>query len=198
MLDDPGLRIVRHQVIILIVPQQRPRAHFVPRAVLAQDHLFVDVPLEVLKPDRPVEVDGVVDLVHVVVDGFVHGLDAAGDEDLTLELLGLLAADETLELFDQLLRFFFGDELRRLHAVDQQFQLRQLVRTLADVVVGLPAALLRDDVEAEVLQFLEVLVDGLAVRPDAVLRQRFDDLGRGHAMVVVGAFQQDLPEVEEF
>ena len=61
------------------------------------------------------------DLVHIIVDTLVHGLDTAGDNYLSLKLLTLISADQRLQFFNELFGFFISDEFSRLNRVYQQF-----------------------------------------------------------------------------
>ena len=122
-----------------------------------------------MKADLAVLGDAAVDLVHVIVDGLVHGLDAVGHKDLAAELPGLIDAGEALDLFDEGDRLFVGDEFGCLHAVHQQLQLGQLKLPVADVIAAPPILFGLDDVQPEPAQGLDVVIDAFALGPDVLL-----------------------------
>ena len=118
--DGMGVRIVADQVVILIVPGQRPGADMVAFAIPLQAGFFFYRPLEVLEGNLHVGGNRRVDFVYIIIDALVHGLDAAGDGDLALQLPGLIAAGQLLELSDQLVGFFGGNKTGSLHGIDEQ------------------------------------------------------------------------------
>ena len=103
-----------------------PWADAVPPAVPAQRFLLLHRPLKVLETDLLPLSDGAVELVDVVVDALVHGLDPPGDEYLPLQLPGVVDADQRLQLFDETAGLALRDEPGGLHRIHQQLQLRQL------------------------------------------------------------------------
>ena len=120
MLDLVVFGVVSDKIIVLIIPQKRPRTDTVPGAVFAQFRLFFDIPLIILEADAAFGADGFVEFVHVVVDALVHRFDAAGDDDLALQILGLVAADQRGQLPDQLGGLPVRDELGGLDGVDEE------------------------------------------------------------------------------
>ena len=78
-----------------------------------------------MKPDFSVGGDTPVNLIHVVVDGLVHGLNPVFHKYLAVELLGLMDTGQPLDLLDEAHGLFLGDKFGGLHAVHQQLQLRQ-------------------------------------------------------------------------
>ena len=76
------------------------------------------------------------DLIHVIVHTLVHGLDPTRYKHLALQLPGLVDAGKALKFFDQLHGFFIGNEFRRLYAIHQQFQLRQLESAVRHVIAS--------------------------------------------------------------
>ena len=59
---------------------------------LFQSHESFHLQESVQKPDLPVVGDAVVNLIHIVVDGLVHGLDAVFHKDLPVKKLGAVYA----------------------------------------------------------------------------------------------------------
>ena len=196
MLDAVVRGVVGDQVVIFVVPRQAPGAQLVPRAVAAQLHFAGDVPLEILEPDLRIGIDGLVQLVHVVIDALVHGLHAPGDHHLPVQLAGLVPADQPLQLADQVPRLAVGDELRRLHRIHQQLQLRQLEFPGAEVIIRVPPALFADDVQAEAPQLLEIQVQRLAVGVHIVGGQLFGDLLQRQRVVLVRLLGEDPRQVQ--
>ena len=200
VLDDVRLAVEPDHIIVFVVPGQRPRADAVAFSIAAE--LLFERPALLRKVDRPLEVaeadfyasrDCRMDLVDVVVDAFVHRLDTVGDKHLPLEQPRLVHAREAFHLFDQLGGFFVGDEFGGLHRVDQQLELGQLEGPVRDEVF-VPRAL---DVQPVNAQHFEVVVDALALRRDAVTAERVEDLRQREPVLVVGAFEQDLHEIEQ-
>ena len=66
------------------------------------------------------------ELINVIVDALVHGLDPPGDQHLSLKLPGVVDADQRLQLFDEPAGLALRDEPGGLHRIHQQLQLRQL------------------------------------------------------------------------
>ena len=190
------LRVVHHEVVLLVVPHQSPWAALVPHAVVPRLHLLLQVPVEVLELYLPVLVDRLVQLVDVVINTLVHRLDAPGHDDLAVELLRLVDADQRFKFLDQLARLAVGDELRGLHRVHEQLQFRQLKVTYADAVVDVVPRLVRYDVQAEVAELFEVAVKRLPVGIDSVSLELVDDLGHSKAVRVIRLLQEYLREIE--
>ena len=68
---------------------------------MAELPLLGDGIVEIAEADLPVLRDAGVNLVDVIVDGLVHGLDAVGHEHLPPELIRFMHAAEPLDLLDQ-------------------------------------------------------------------------------------------------
>ena len=101
VLDLGLFRVEADEIVVLIIPHQAPGTDLIPTSVFTQFHLFFDIPAVVLKADPPVSADGIMKLVYIIVDALIHGLDPAGDGDLSLQLGRLIFADKGLEFFDQ-------------------------------------------------------------------------------------------------
>ena len=114
----------------------------------------------------------------VVVNAFVYGLVAVGNEHLLFQPAGVVGAHKTQKLFDERAALAFGDEGGRLHGVDEQLDLRQF-KFAADELVGVAAALFYFDVQTQKLQAFHVAVKGLAFRGDVVRPQVIRDLMDG-------------------
>lgn len=111
--------------------------------------------------------DGAADIIHIAVDGHVHGLDAAAHDDLMMKLLRLIFAGEALELSNQLKGFFLRDEFGGLHAVHQQLQFGKLKVPLPDKVNGRSAVLSGLDVQPELPQRLSGIRPGITQKAQA-------------------------------
>ena len=158
--------------------------------------MFVHVPLEIFEADLAAGADGLVQLVHVVVNALVHGLHAAGDHHLALQLLALVLADQGFQLLDELRGFAVGDEFGRLDRVHQKLQLRQLKIPAPDIVVAVVAHLVGNDVHAEIPQLLKIQIKSFAVGVHAVGRQLRDDLGHGQRMQIVRLLRKNLQQIK--
>ena len=192
MPDLPGVGIVTHQIIILIIPGQPPRTDVIPGAVPPQLHFLLHVPLIVLEPDLLILRDRIVDGIHCIIKALVHRLDPAGYKDLPLQLHGLVSADLLLQLPDQGVRLFLGNEFRRLDRVHQKLQFRQLEGPADHVVmIALPHRLALD-LDSQHFQIPQIRVNALPVRSDIVPGQRFLDLRHGNIMLIIRLLQHDL------
>ena len=161
------------------------------------EHLLLFfIPLEIPEGDLPVLTDGGVQHIHIVIDLLVRCLDAPGDDHLALQLLCLMGADQPLQLFNEVLGFPVGDELRGLHRIHQELQLGELKPAASQVIISVPADLLTDDLEAEVRQLLKILVKSLSVRIDLAGGEFLDDLRHGEPVRVVGGLGEDLHQVK--
>ena len=90
-------------------------------SVVAQHHFFPDIPLKILKLNPGVAANGSMDLVHIIIDAFIHSLDPSGDQHLAVQLSGFVSADQALQFFDQGLGFPFSNEFGRLDGIHEQF-----------------------------------------------------------------------------
>jgi len=107
--------VIRDKIVVLVIPGEKPWADFVDCAVLARNHLLVHIPVEVLETDLFVVSDRGIDDIDTVVDVFVECLVAVCDNNLTLELSGIVLTDQMLKLADQLARFLCCNKLGRLY-----------------------------------------------------------------------------------
>ncbi len=80
--------------------------------VMAQNHFFFYIPLEILEFDLPIRRDRIMDLVHAVINTLVHGLDPSGDVDLALQFRRFVFTDLRLQFFYQLICLFCSDKFR--------------------------------------------------------------------------------------
>ena len=190
MLAQSGLGIPRQQIVIFIVPHQRQRADDVKRALFPIPALLGDGVFKVVKTDLPIPGNGVGDLVDIIINALVHALDAAVDIELRI-----IDAGKTFDFFDKGQRLFVRDEFRRLHAVDQQLELRHFKRARADIIPG-RARFRLHDVQPEDAQRLQIVIDALALRRNAVLGKLRDHLRHGHRVALVRLLQQDLHQAQ--
>ena len=168
MLDDSSLRVIGHQIVVFIVPGHGEGTDYIVRAAVAVLPLLGHIVLKVQKPDLPVFGDAVVNLIHIVVDGLVHGLDAVFHKDLPVQKLGAVYAGQCLDLLDEGRGLFVGDEFGGLHAVHQQLQLRQLKGAACHIIAEHAAPLAFLNIHAEGAQRLDVIVNAFALCGDAV------------------------------
>ena len=168
VLDDSSLRVIGHQIVVFIVPGHGEETDYIVRAAVAVLPLLGHIVLKVQKPDLPVIGDAVVNLIHIVVDGLVHGLDAVFHKDLPVQKLGAVYAGQCLDLLDEGRGLFVGDEFGGLHAVHQQLQLRQLKGAACHIIAEHAAPLAFLNIHAEGAQRLDVIVNAFALCGDAV------------------------------
>ena len=196
VLSQLRLSVPRQQVVVFVIPHQRHRADDVERTVLTVVALLVDRVLKVVEADLPVAGNGIGDLVHIIIHALVHALDAAAHIDLPLQELRVVNARKAFDLLDERQRLFVRDEFRRLHAVDQQLELRHFKRACADVIPG-RARLRLHDVQPEGAQGLEVIINALALGRDVVSSKLRDHLRYGHRVAFIRLLQQDLHQVQQ-
>ena len=197
MPDGGSGAVVADEIIVLVVPQQSVGTHVVPRTAAAQYALSAPVVPGVVKPDALIAVDGGVQLVHQIVYGLVHRLDAVFDDDLPPQPLGLMDAGEPFELGDQLQRLFSRDESGGLHAVSEQPQLRELEHPFADIPAAAVPVADADQIEPEGLQRFQIAVYALALGADALRGKILQKLRRGDGMRLIGIAFKILPEKQQ-
>ena len=191
--DAVALRM-RDQIVILIVPAQGVGAGSVGAvAVMA---LTVNAPVKVAEGDLGIVRNGVVDAIHVIVDALVHGLDAAGDCDLTAEAARVMTAGEGLQLGDQLHGLALCQKARGLHRVHQKLQLRKLKGAGGEEEAAAAAAP-RADIHAEVLQAGNVAVDAFTLGLNAPFREVFQNVLGGERVIFVALLLEQLPQIEK-
>ena len=120
MLDFVRSCVITNEVVVFVVPHQAPGADLIQRAIMPQNRIALEIPLEIVEGDLFAVRDGRVDGIHVVVDQLVRSLDSSGYNDLPLQLPCLIYADEVFQLFDQRLRFLIRDEFGGLYRVYQE------------------------------------------------------------------------------
>ena len=74
-------------------------------------------PPKILKADLLVVVHSQMDLIYIVIDGFVHGFDPVLHIHLSGQHLGLSFAGETFDFFNKLVRLFRCYKLRGLNGI---------------------------------------------------------------------------------
>ena len=188
--------VVSRQIIVFVVPDEPRRGHVVPLSLPAEHPLLLHVVLKILEADASVVGNGGVELVNGIIDALVHGLGPAIHVNLPLELAGLVAAGQGLQLSDQVAAFPLGDKPGGLHRVHQQLELGQLEGPLSQKPPRvLSLAVLH--VQAEYPQGLHVVIDALALSLDVPLLQPLDQLGHRHGVVLVGALPQQPAQAEQ-
>ena len=117
--------VICHKIIIFIVPSKRPRAYLIGLPATPQFLLTVSIPLEILKRNLLISVDGIVDVVHRVIDTFVHVLNTVCHMDISRKFLCLVLTRQPFDLLDQCFTFLAGNELRTLNGIHKQLQFRK-------------------------------------------------------------------------
>ena len=79
--------------------------------------------------------------IYIIVDTFVHGLDPAMNKNLSLDLIGLVLADEAFDLLDEFTGLPLRNKLRALDCIDQELHLCQFELSDAHMVIGLSSDL---------------------------------------------------------
>ena len=96
MLQNSSLGIVGNQVIIFIIPCQKPWTYLVKSAVLAQLHLFMHIPVKILETNLHIAGYCSINHIYTVVNGFIDRFVAVNDYDLTLQFSGIVIADKLI------------------------------------------------------------------------------------------------------
>ena len=154
---------------------------------MAQLLLLADIVRKVLEGNFLLRIDGLVDCIYdqqiLPVFRFCTSLHGS----VALQFLSLMLSGQRDDLGDHLLAALFGDELGGLHSIDQQLQLSDFKLTANEVITVL-SGLYFLDVHSELLQKLNVRLDGLPVRRDTVfLFKNLRQLHRGQIVVFIGA-----------
>ena len=102
MLDLCFPTVISYQVVILVIPGQRPGADLIISTVPAKKHLFIHIPVKILETDLCILTDRSVDAVYIIINTFVHSLDPFRHIDLTVQLGSLILACQSFDLMDQL------------------------------------------------------------------------------------------------
>ena len=84
VLDDTDLAVEGDHVVVLIVPGECVRADHIEGAVLPVVSCLLHRVLEVFELDLPILGDPIMDRIHIIVDGLIHGLDPILHIDLAL------------------------------------------------------------------------------------------------------------------
>ena len=69
---------------------------------MSRHQFLFDIPFIIFKFDLFVLIDGGMNIIHIVVDAFIHGLNPPLDIDLPLELFRLMLTGKAFDLFNQL------------------------------------------------------------------------------------------------
>ena len=103
------------------------------------------------------------DLIYIVVDGLIHGLDAVLHKYLTVQQLCVMIAGECLNLLDQRGGLLMGNEFGGLHAIHEKLQLRQFKSAACNIVTVKTATLDLNDIHTEDTQCFDVIIYALAL-----------------------------------
>ena len=184
------------QVAVFVVLTQAVGAGLI--VPVPVDPLALQIEVKIAEGNLPVLSDGVLNGIHIIIDGFVHALDPSGHHHVPAHEPGVVDAALIAQLLNQLPGFLFREEAAGLHRVNEQLQFRQLKIPGTDVIA---AALARQghDVHAVLLQGFDVRIDGLAVAFNVVLgRKHTLQLRSSHRVLPVGVSLQIVENVEDF
>ena len=187
---------VSQQVAVFVVLAQAVGAGSVlPLPVLAG---AVQAVVEVPEGDLPVFGDGVLNGVHIIVDGLVHAFDPAGNQHVPAHEPGVVDTALAAKLFDELPGLFLREKFTGLDGIDEQLQFRQLKIPGGDVVASALAGQ-GHDIHAVILQGRHIGIDGFSVTFNIVLPQKhFLQLRSSHRVRLVGVSLQIIQNIEDF
>ena len=97
MFQDAGIHIITDQIIILIVPGQRPGAHLIVFSPFFQPDLLGNGPFEIPELNLPVFCNCCVQLIYIIVDALVHRLDTVSYYDLSLKVSCLVSVCQSFD-----------------------------------------------------------------------------------------------------
>jgi hypothetical protein len=135
----------------------------------------------------------IMNLIHIVIDRFVHALDSIRDIDLAIEQLRLIDAGHFLNLFYQRSSFLISYKFRGLDTGYEELQLRHLKKPAADILI----AGLLDNIHAICPKHFDVGIDAFSFSRDIVLVKVGNDLLHCHGMLLISIFQQIIPQIEQ-
>ena len=182
------------EIIVFVFPAERVRAGGIPAGAVTP--LSVQIPVEIAERDLAVAGDCFMQTVNVVVNALVHGLHAAGYDDLPPQRAAFIAAGQRTELFNELQRLLFGEKFGRLDGVDEQLQLRQFKLAGGEIIAAAwPLDL--HDVHTIFPEVFDVGIDAFPLGTDAALLQQIDQFLRCERMGGVCRDGQDILEIEQ-
>ena len=185
MLNDPSLRIKAHQIVVFVIPTERIGAQHIPGSVSAEPPLLPDRVLKIMEADLAILRNTPVKLVHIIVDGLIHGLDPVLYIKLAPQQLRIIDTGQAFDLLDQRQGLLVRNEFGRLHAVHQQFQFRQLKFMAGHIVPTVfPTAGLKN-VKPILPQRLQIIIDALALCRNPVAFQLPNQLGHRHRVILI-------------
>ena len=186
---------VGEQVAVFVVLTQTVGACLI--ASVPVFPLAAQIPVKIPEGDLPVLGDGLLNGVHVKVNGLVHAFDPPGNQHVPAHEPCVVDAALAAQFFNQLPGFFLREEPAGPDGVDEQLQFRQLKIPGGNVVAAvLPGK--RDDVHAVILQGRDIRVDGFTVADNIVLLQHGKKLRRSHRVIQVRIFLQIIEDIEDF
>ena len=118
------LFVIGNEVVVVFVEHQRHGLHDVFGSVPAECTLAGLSHVEVFEGHFPVLLDGVFQIAHGVIHGFIPVLSGVEFHHIALEYSCSMAASQGSDLVNQLSGFLVGHEAGRLHGIDQDFELR--------------------------------------------------------------------------
>ena len=196
VLDLSVFRVKSNEIVVFVIPHQAPRAYLIPGSVTAKFHFLLHIPPVILKTDLPAAVYGIVQEIDIVVNTLVHGFGTAGNQHLTVKIPRLMHTRKRFEFFDQLAGLLFSHKPGGLHRIDQQLQFRQLKTAGIQVIQRVSSDLLPENLQAEAVQFIQILVQCPAVNIDAAVLQTADNLLCGETVFGVRFLRQNALQIQ--
>lgn len=118
------LFVVGDEIVIILIEYQRHRLHDVFGSVPAVCPLAGLGHVKVFEGHFPILHDGVFQIAHGVVHGFIPVLSGVEFHHIALEYSCSMAAAQGSNLVHQLAGLLLGHEAGRLHGIDQDLELR--------------------------------------------------------------------------
>lgn len=137
-------------------------------------------------------------LIHAVIDAFVHRLHASIYIDLTCQLLRLVFTCVALELRDSSSDFFSVMNLEDCTASTRSFSSTKLELPACNLIMVSLAILHAYDIQTKRAQILDVTVQALPLAVTLLCFQFLNDFVQCQVMIFVCLFEQNLHQVHDF
>ena len=196
MLDLIRRLIICHQIIIFVIPGQRPGADHIPCSALLNLQFLIQSDDPILERNLFILMHRLVDAVHVIKNALIDGLYPVADKHFPLQSPCLLPRRTLRQFADQLFRLAHRNELGRLDRIDQKLKLRKFKIPCSHEVPA-RAPFLLDDVQTELPQHLHIGIGRPAVRRQVVLPEIRSDLRRVDSMLLIRLFHQVFHCIEQ-
>ena len=131
MANFVSIVIEGNQIVIFIVPRQRPRTDAVARTISAvlllnaRTGREIQHPVEIAKRNLDIVGYGRVQRINIVVNLLIKRFHTFGNIYLTLERMRFMVTGEVLDFADELVGFFLGDKAGALDCIHKQLELGQ-------------------------------------------------------------------------